>query len=128
MFDETNYFASSMGKFRAITKLPKDVIQIYKSGASIYYKSSDGKTLYRVSDHWSLSECPFIASCVWILLDTKNSKGLRIGKIQFKNLKNVNDLNLSTRPSSWDREIINDHDGNNIRIIEKVLNMRMSKR
>lgn len=133
MINTTNYFQNTYGKFRCIKKLPANVIQLDSlSKDSKYYISSDGETLYRVSNHWSLSECPFIASCVWILLDTKGKKNIgtfRIGAIKFKDLKNIRDIKLTTRIGYYSgKEIIDDRNVDNYNIVEKVLNMRMTKR
>ena len=127
-----NFFKNTYGRFRCIKKLPANVIKLDSdSKESSYYIREDEETLYRVSNHWALSECLFVASCVWILLDTKGHQNVnkkRIGMIKFKNLKSTENLKLSKRVSYYSgREIIEETD-ENLKTMEKVLNSRMSKR
>lgn len=57
-YDEDNYHTNSFGVFTPIKELPSDAEFLYRSpgrrgyGGSTYWKSKDGKTLYRESDHW----------------------------------------------------------------------------
>ncbi len=129
MIDVNNFHQNTIGKFRCIKKLPTNVTKLECNSSSEYYISNDGLTLYRVSNHWSLSECEFIASCIWQLLDTKgktNYHKTRIGAIKFKNLTPIT-INLSHRISISGKQIIDDRGNTNLKKVEKALKSSMAK-
>lgn len=132
LINKENFFIKTAGNFRRIKKLPAGLIEIpSNSSTSNYYMSEDETTLYRVSNHWALSECPFIASCSWVLKDTQGKKDfrkVRIGKILFKNLIDLEDSSISYREGYRSGRPVICQYGENLKTLEKVHRTRMATR